>query len=188
MAMNYQPSDPILLGSGELYIGLAKDIEDLSNLTTTEEEALVNIGAIESGANIAIKTDKLEIKSGNRGTVKKITVDKEVRFSTGIMTWIMENVSKYLLGANFSKDELTGEQKMVISRRDNSPIVYLRFVHEKQDGGTLTVNIYKAQFDSELGLDFTQENPVTINYEFAGLATDDLNYIEFIETFGDQQG
>ena len=181
--MNYQTSDPIVLGSGELYIGLASSITDLSNLTTVEEEALINIGAIESGATITINTEKMEIKSSNRGLIKKFTVDKEIRFSTGIMTWVLKNIATYLLGSSFNKDATTGTEKMIINKNDEAPVVYLRFVHTKKDGGTLTVNMYKAQFDGELSFAFEEENPTTINYEFVGLADDNLNYVEFVETF-----
>ncbi len=182
MAMNYQESEPILLGSGELYLGLVTGIADLENLTTIEEEALTNIGAIESGASITIGAEKIEIKSTNRGLIKKITTDKNIKFSTGIMTWILENISKFLLGAAFT-DDGAGTKKMILNFDDESPIIYLRFVHQKKSGGTLTVNIYKAQFDGDLSFEFS-DKPTTVNYEFAGLANDNKNYIEIIETDG----
>lgn len=185
MAMDYQTSEPIILGSGELYIGLASEIADLANLTTQEEEALVNIGAIESGASITIKTEKKEIKAANRGLIRKFVVDKEVRFSTGIMTWVMENVAKYLLGSTFTKDATTGQEKFVLNKNDDAPVVYLRFVHKKKTGGSLTVNIYKAQFDGDLSFTFDDEKPLTVDYEFVALADDSGNYVEFIETFTD---
>ncbi len=179
--MHYQESDPIILGSGELYIGLVADITDLESLETTEEDALTNIGAIESGASITIGSEKVEVKSTNRGLVKKITTDKNIKFSTGIMTWILENISKFLLGSTYTVDGTSGAKKLVLNLEDDSPIVYLRFVHTKKTGGTLTVNIYKAQFDGELGIEFG-ENPTTVNYEFVGLANANKNYIEIIET------
>lgn len=177
MTLNYQASDPIILGSGELYI-----FTGYTGTTPTDTD-LINIGAIESGATITIKTNKMEIKSGNRGLVKTVTVDKEIKFATGIMTWIMENISKYLIGSTFSKDETTGEEKMIINKNDESPVVYLRFIHKKPGGGTLTVNLYKAIFNGDLLFEFDEKKPTTINYEFVGLADDDLNYVEFIETF-----
>jgi len=185
MAMDYQTSEPIILGSGELYIGLASEIADLANLTTQEEEALVNIGAIESGASITIKTEKKEIKAANRGLIRKFVVDKEVRFSTGIMTWVMENVAKYLLGSTFTKDATTGQEKFVLNKNDDAPVVYLRFVHKKKTGGSLTVNIYKAQFDADFSFPFEAEKPLTVDYECVALADNSGNYVEFIETFTD---
>lgn len=184
MTMHYQDSSPIILGSGELYIGFANEIADLENLTTAEEEKLINIGAIESGANVDIANEHQEVKSANRGTIMKFKVDSEVKFSSGIMTWHLENISKFLTGSEFEEDKTKGERKMVIGKDDNPPIVYLRFVHTKKDGtGELIVNMYKALFDGDLNLVFDNENPVTVNYEFVALTNDNNNYIEFVETF-----
>lgn len=184
MTMHYQKSDPIILGSGELFLALANDIIDPENITTEEEAKFINIGAIESGANIDISNEYQEVKSANRGLVKKFKIDSEVKFSTGIMTWNMENISKFLTGSEFIEDKTEGKRKMVIGKDDMPPIVYLRFVHTKKDGsGELIVNMYKAQFDGDLNFVFENENPVTINYEFAGMTNDNNNYVEFIETF-----
>lgn len=182
MTTHYQKSDPIILGSGELFISLAKDIVDPENLTTEEEAALINIGAIESGATIDIADEKIDIESANRGLIAKISTKKEIRFSTGIITWNISNISKYLLGSTFTENESTGEKKMIISDKDSSPTVYIRFVHEKKDGGQLICNIYKGVFDGELSLAFEGENPTTVNYEFVSLTNKNRNYVEFIET------
>jgi len=179
MAMHHQDSEPIILGSGELYLGLESGILNVEAITTAEEEALINIGAIESGASITIGAEKVEIKSSNRGLIKKITSDKSIKFSTGIMTWVLENISKFLLGATYTNE--SGIKKMVLNFDDDNPIVYLRFVHQKKLGGSLTVNIYRSQFDGELSFEFG-ENPTTVNYEFVGLANSNKNYIEIIET------
>ncbi len=187
MALHYQESDPILLGAGELFIGLAKNIEDLEELTEQEEEDLTNIGAIESGATINIENTYQEVKSANRGTVARMKVDSEVTFNSGIMTWVMENVAKFLSGSKYTESEDGLERKMVIGHQDESPEVYLRFIHNKKDGGQLIVNIYKAVFNEALNFDFNLENPVTINYAFAALTNVKNNYVEFIETFPSEE-
>ncbi|MEI5909454.1 hypothetical protein WAK64_20710 [Bacillus spongiae] len=184
--MHYQKSDPIALGSGELYFGYSKDIADLSNLTTEEENALINAGAIEAGANLDIEDEDIKITSSNRGTIGKITVDKEIRFSTGIMTWVLKNISKYLMGANFTEDkegEVLKSSKAVIGKNDQKPELYIRFVHQKGDGGTITVNMYKAQFEGKTNFNFEKEKPTTIDYAFIANTDDEQNYIEIVETF-----
>lgn len=184
MAMNVQASDSeIILGSGELYLGFISDIIDLENLTTIEEEALSNIGAISGGSTITLGSEKIEVTSDNRGLIKKKTTAKNIKFSTGVITWVMENVSKFLLGATYADDTLNKEKKMVIGLGDSDPIVFLKFVHTKEDGTTLTVNIFKAQFDGEIGLVFNKDAAMSVNYEFIGLANDDNNYVEFVETY-----
>lgn len=184
MTLHKTASDPIILGSGELYLCLASDIENPEDVTTEEEAKFLNIGAIESGANIDIANEYQEVKSANRGTVARFKVDSSVRFSTGIMTWNMENISKFLTGSSYTDDALTGERKMIVGKDDTPPNVYLRFIHTKKDSsGELIVNLYKATFDSDLSLVFANENPVTINYEFAGMTNENNNYVEFIETY-----
>lgn len=184
MTLHYQESDPIILGSGELYIALATDIADPENVTTEEEAKFLNIGAIESGASIDISNTYKEVEAANRGLVAKLKIKTNVKFSTGIMTWNMENISKFLTGSKFTEDMSKGERKMIVGKDDLSPTVYLRFIHEKKDGsGDLIVNVYKATFDGDLNFVFNTDNPVTVNYEFVGMTTNEGNYVEFIETF-----
>ncbi len=57
MTMHYQNQTLLFQEQGELYIGLASDILDPENITPEEEAKLVNIGAIESGANIDITNE-----------------------------------------------------------------------------------------------------------------------------------
>lgn len=184
MTLHYQESDPIILGSGELYIALASDIADPENVTEAEEAKFLNIGAIESGASIDIANTYKEIEAANRGLIGKFKIKTNVKFSTGIMTWNMENISKFLTGSKFTEDKTKGERKMVVGKDDRSPIVYLRFIHEKKDGsGNLIVNMYKSTFDGDLSFVFNTDNPVSVNYEFVGMTTNEGNYVEFIETF-----
>lgn len=183
MAMNKQASDPIVLGSGELYLGLVSGIENVEELTTIEEEALTNVGAIDGGASFTIGTEFTEVKSTNRGLIKKVPIDKNVSFATGIMTWVMESLSKFCTGATYTDDIEKKVKKMVVGLGDSTPIVYLRFVHKKEDGsGTITVNIYKAQFDGDVVFEFS-DTPTTINYAFTGLTNDNNNYLEVVETY-----
>ncbi|MEC1780076.1 hypothetical protein [Schinkia azotoformans] len=192
MALNYQNSDPVVLGSGELYLMINDGITaiDYENLEPFEEDFLVNIGAIESGATIEIGEETTEIRSANRGLIRKITVDKNIRFNTGVMTWVMKNVSKFLLGSTYEeiKDDpietnRITKKKMKVNFKDKKPVVYLRFVHKKEDGGELIINIYKAQFDGNLTFTFDKESPTTFNYDFVALSNENNNYIEIVETF-----
>ena len=73
---------------------------------------------------------------------------------------------------------------MVVGKDDNSPSVYIRFVHTKKAGtGQLVVNMYRGMFDGDLSFLFDSDTPVSINYEFQALTNDDNNYVEFIETY-----
>ncbi len=182
MAQHYQTSEPIIVGSGELFVAKFDEISNPANLTTTDEAKLVNIGAIEADAQIVIAKDRFDVRSANRKLLKVLSADTNVTFSCGIMTWVLDNLSKFLLNSSFTEDATTGEKKSVIGIDDTMPEVYLRFVHKKLDGGELVVNIYKAVFSGDLSVTFAERNATTTNYEFRALAFGD-SYMEILETF-----
>ena len=186
MTLHYQESDPIVLGSGELYLGKVDKVE-----TATEEEiiaALKNVGAIESGATLAYAPTIQTIKSANRGTIASFISEEEVKFNCGIMTWLIDNLA-VLAPATVTTDEITGTKTIKIGGKGAIPINYLRFVHKKKDGsGTLTVNIYKAQATNGFEFTFDNENPLVLNYEFTALSDNEGNLVEIIETFPVEQG
>lgn len=181
MTLHYQESDPIILGSGELYLGKVLNPE-----TATEEEitaALKNVGAIESGATLQYNPTIKTIKSANRGTIASFVSEEEVKFNCGIMTFILENLAT-LAPATVTDDKVTGKRTIKIGGKGTLPINYLRFIHTKKDGtGTLTVNIFKAQATNGFQFTFDNENPLVTNYEFTALSDNDGNLVEIIETY-----
>lgn len=181
MTLEKIASDPIVLGSGELYLGKVNNVE-----TATEEvivAALKNVGAIESGATLTYSPTIKTIKSANRGTLMSFVTDEEVTFGCGIMTWLIDNLS-ILAPALVTVDETTGTKTVKIGGQGGLPVNYLRFVHTKKDGsGALTVNIYKAQATNGFEFTFDNENPLVLNYEFTALSDTDGNLVEIIETF-----
>lgn len=183
MALNYQAADPIILGSGELYLGTVANPE---TATETEiEAALKNIGAIESGATLTYKPTIKEVKSGNRGTIIRFISDEEVKFDCGILTWKVDNLA-LLAPATVNTDAVTGTKTVKIGAKGGLPVNYLRFIHTKKDGsGTLTVNISKAQNTNGFKFSFNNDNPLSVGYEFEALSDANGNLVEIIETFVD---
>lgn len=183
MALHYQETDPIILGSGELYLGQINNVEEAS-----EEEidaALKNVGAIESGATLTYTPTIQEIESANRGTIARFVSKEEVTFNCGVMTWVLENLAN-LAPATVETDPDTGTKKIRIGGKGTLPINYLRFIHKKKDGsGELIVNIFKAQATNGFSFSFDSENPLSINYEFSALSDKNGNLVEIIETFTD---
>lgn len=181
MTLHYQESDPIILGSGELYLGVVENPE--TALETAIEAALKNIGAIESGATLEYKPSIQEIESTNRGTLMRFVTKEEVTFDCGILTWKVDNLAS-LAPATVSTDTTTGTKTVKIGGKGMLPVNYLRFVHTKKDGsGTITVNILKAQNTNGFSFAFDKEKPLSIGYQFSALATTDGTLVEIIETF-----
>ena len=173
-------SDPIILGSGELYLGTIENIEEAEEETIAA--ALENIGAIESGASVKYTPTTKVIESANRGIIAKFISKEEVTFNCGIMTWKLENLER-LCPATVTKDVSKNTKTLKIGKQGSLPVNYLRFVHTKADGKTLTVNIYKAVAEGGFELNFDAENPMSINHEFTALAKTDGTLIEIVEEF-----
>lgn len=171
-------SDPIILGSGELYLGIVPNIE-----TATETEIvplLENVGAIEGGASLTYKPSFKEVESSNRGTIAKFLSKEEVTFKTGIITWDLDNL-KMLCPANVKEDVSNNTKTMIIGGQGAIPVNYLRFEHTKKDGKKLTINIYKASADGGFEFNFDSEKPLSVNYEFTALAKNDGSLVEIVE-------
>lgn len=181
MSLHTQTSEPIILGSGELYLGTVANPDTADE--TTISAALVNIGAIESGASITYKPTVKDVESANRGTITKFVTKEEVSFKTGIITWVIDNLSR-LAPMAITTDGSTGKKTIKIGNKGSIPVNYLRFVHTKKDNsGTITVNIYKAQNVNGFSFGFDKEKPLSIDYEFTALATSDGTLCEIVETF-----
>lgn len=181
MSLDLVAAEPIVLGSGELYLGTVANPE-----TATESEivaALVNIGAIEGGAEITYKPSVKEVKSANRGRLLSYVTDEEITFKTGIITWNLDNFAK-IAPATVTTDGGTGTKTLKLKASADLPINYLRFIHTKKNStGTITLNIYKTQATNGFKFEFDRDKPVSIDYEFSALADDNGNYLEIIETF-----
>ncbi len=180
MTLNYQESEPIILGSGELYLGKVENPETADE--TTIETALKNVGAIESGATLSYKPTIQNVKAANRGHIMSFVTDEEVTFDCGILTWKLDNLAN-LAPATVEEDKVKGTKKIKIGRKGMIPVNYLRFVHKKKDGtGDIIVNIYKAQAVNGFQFAFS-EKPTVVNYEFTALSDKNGNLVEIIETF-----
>lgn len=173
-------TDPIVLGMGELYIGKVDNPE-----SKTDDEIiplLKNIGTIESGAELQYSLDTQDITGGNRnGVLARIVTNEDVQFTTGVMTWNLDNLST-VSPSTISVDETTGT-KTVKFGNQKLPTNYLRFVHPKEDGGDIIVNIAKVQNTSGFTFSFSKEDPTIIALEFHALRQNDGTLLEIVETF-----
>lgn len=178
MAYGTLTSDPIILGSGELYLG--KVAEGATDAVI--DAALSNVGYIESGATLNYKPTTKDIETANRGTIMSYITKEDVSFKTGIISWKIENLA-LLAPATVTTDATKKTKKVVVGGKGSLPVNYLRFVHTKDDGKKLIVNIYKTQQTSGFELNFDKEKPLSLNYEFKALASADGSLVEIIEEF-----
>lgn len=146
------------------------------NLTSSEEEKLIHLGYIEANAALKAAVEKVEVEAANAGTVLELTKKKTVTFQTGIFSWNLGNVAKFLTGSDYTVDEETGNSKFVYAHEDSSPDVYLRFVSEDiKSKKRIVINMFCCSFNGELAFDFSNDKPVTFDYSFKLLSKINLN-------------
>lgn len=171
--------EKIILGSGELFLG-AVDVA-----TATEEQievALTKAGEIQGGATLFYSPTFKDIRGGkHNGILASFKTQEEVRFTSGLLTWELENLAK-IFPANYSEDAT--KRRIGLGGVNETKINYLRFVHEKPNGKKLIVNLFKAQNQSGFQFSFDPENESVLDLEFKALAVqnkEDGNLVEIIE-------
>ena len=168
--MNYitNGTQEVVMGSGDLYAIPVKEIEDVFTLTTEEEEKLTYLGYIEANSVLKSAVEKAPIKAANAGTVAELVKEKKITFQTGIFSWNLENISKFLTGSDYNVDETTGKTTFSYAHEDNTPNVYLRFIStDEASRKKIIVNMFTCSFSGELNFDFNNEKPVTFDYAFS---------------------
>ena len=182
MDLNYitNGTNKVILGSGQLYA-----IETPSTDTVPDTASMVNIGFIESNASLKASATTTDVRSANSGKVGTVQKDKNVEFSTGIISWDLKNVSDFLTGSEFVINTETGTKTFTYCEDDSTPTTYLRFISEDLKAKKrITVNMFRCNFKGELNLDFNTEKPITFDYTFdvlMSILSGKKKYFEVIE-------
>lgn len=159
MAFNYfkTDTDPVVMGSGELYAAPYNKDKLVDAMTLDEMEC---IGYIKENATITTEYERNEVTSANRGVVANFGSVSKVEFSTGIISFNLENVSKFLTGT-YTDGKYYFEDSAV------SPQLCLKFVSTDETAGKqIVINMYRTQWTGNLELDFNTEDPIEFDYTF----------------------
>lgn len=161
--MNYISTDSenVVLGSGELYAALYTPEKSVVEMTTEEMDC---IGYIKDSATITTNYERKSVTTANRGTIANFTTSTEVEFSTGIMSFNLENVAKYLTGSTYEDGSFYFEDSQ-------APTICLKFVMEDTaNNKKIVIDMYRCNWTGNLNLDFNTEDAVEFDYTFAVLA------------------
>ncbi|WP_273130017.1 hypothetical protein [Bacillus weihaiensis] len=176
--------ETVLLGSGTLL--LAEGIDPTSATEEEIEAALVEVGKISEGASLTLENEFVEVRGGQKNQIiDTFQTNETVTFSTGICTWDLSKMSKFT-SASYTEDKTTGKRRMGIGGLPMVKPSYLRFEHEKKDGFKIKINMFKAQNQAGLTLNFNNEDPSVQEYEFKLLADNSKsngNLVEIVEEF-----
>lgn len=157
----------VLMGSGYLYAASSKDISNPFDPTPTDIDKLVDLGYIQANAVLKSAVDKVDVKAANAGKIMSYIKERNVSFSTGIFSFNLENVAKFLTGSEFVEDATTKKQIFTYGNDDKNPNVFLRFVAtDESSGKRIIYNLFSCEFNGELTFDHNDDKPVVFDYSF----------------------
>lgn len=170
-------ANKIVLGSGKLYImpatKNASGHYDIPEDATFEVDANI-LGCIKGGATISY-TPTFTTVTDDLGCHKKtFLTEEEAKFTSGILTWNMETLSKLQTACEYTEDTTAGVRILKlggIGRFDGSQWM-LRFVHEDAEQGDIRVTIVGSQTGG-FELQFQPESESVVNAEFTAVPSDD---------------
>ena len=161
--MNYlnTEKDSVLLGSGYLYAVKAADF-DAADIDVTK---MTEIGYISDSARFNRTHESRDIESANYGTVDTINGKYNTTFETGVISYSAENVAQFLTGD--SVVDGTNQKTTYFAETSKSPAVALVFKGEDEDTGNgFMLVMPKCKWVGDYTLDFNNDNPVELNYNF----------------------
>jgi hypothetical protein len=155
----------ILFGSGDIFI--VSDTLDLQTATEAEiDAALVKVGESNGEATLNIAYEFVDVRGGKLNQLLKSFMSSEsVNFNAGLITFDLKMISEFL-AATFSEDTTAGKRILGIGGVKNVPIKRLRFVHYKEDGKRLIMDMHKAQNRTGLEWVFNSEEATPFSFEF----------------------
>lgn len=170
MATNIDNSEEIILGSGDLY--LAEFTGTIPEDAEIEKEGN-RAGNIKGGATLEYSQTSQTVKD-DKGRVKKtITTEEDVKFKTGLITWVDTWIKALISTARVDTTTKAGHRIYKIGGLSNqSKTRYLfRFVHTRDDGRKLRVTV-TGKNTGTISLAFTTDNPSTVDAEITANTLD----------------
>lgn len=159
----FDKSENIILGSGDLYLVKYTDtIPDDNTIETDDNRA----GNIKSGATLEYSMENTTVED-DKGRVKKTIITKEtVVFKTGLLTWSKTWFQALVQTARVDETSKPGHRITKLGGLANlSKDKWLfRFVHTRDDGRKLRVTV-TGKNTGTLSLAFQPDNPTTADAE-----------------------
>jgi hypothetical protein len=153
-------ANEILFGSGELFI-----VTDNAGV-----EVETKVGESSGEASLNVSYDFRDIRGGSKNQIlKSMATSETVAFNCGILTYDLNSIKDFVAGY-YAEDTTAGTRTLGIGGNLNVPVKQLRFVHTKEDGKTITLDMYKAQNRAGLNWVFNPEEETVFGYEFTLLA------------------
>ena len=163
-------SEEIILGSGDLYI-----VEFEGNIP---EDAIIEneanrAGNIKGGATLEYSQSSQTVKD-DKGRVKKtITTEEDVKFKTGLITWVQNYIKALISTARVDTATKPGHRvyKLGGLANQNKTRYLWRFVHTRDDGRKLRVTV-TGKNTGTVSLSFKPEDATQVDAEITANTLD----------------
>lgn len=150
-------AEEILFGTGELFI-------------VTDGEVETKVGESSGEAALVVSNEFRDVRGGAKNQVlKSIMTSESVTFNSGILTYDLKSIKDFVAGY-YTEDTLGGTRTLGIGGKVDVPVNQMRFIHTKEDGKKITINMFKAQNRAGLNWTFNPEEETVFGYEFTLLA------------------
>lgn len=162
--------EEIILGSGDLYIVEFTGEIPADNIIEADEN---RAGNIKSGATLEYSQTSQTVKD-DKGRVKKtITTEEDVKFKTGLITWVQTYIKALISTARVDTSSKPGHRVYKLGGLANqSKTRYLwRFVHTRDDGRKLRVTV-TGKNTGTVSLAFKPEDATQVDAEITANTLD----------------
>lgn len=171
--------EEVILGSGKLYL-TSYDSFTMPDDATIETDAN-NVGRIKGGAELVYKPTEYEVTDDEGNIVKRFITKEEVTFKSGILTWLLKNLSKLCPGV-FKDDTTKHEYSLKIGGAKSLKNQVLRFVHTKDNDKKLRITMV-ATAGNGFSLKFTGDKETVIDAEFKAVSQSDGTLVEIRDEY-----
>ena len=149
-------ADNFSFGNGVLYIG------------ATGATPTIEIGAVKGDAAVSIERTLLEVMQGSpQSLVKQYATQEKVSLKVTGIEWNMDNIA-YVLGAGTTTDA-PPEDILEFGGSMTVEEYALRFVHQIPTGGTIDIQLFRAQGAGVLEIAMKETDVHEFPFEFKAL-------------------
>ena len=178
-AQEFDKSENIILGSGDLYLlEYADSVPEDATIETDENRA----GNIKGGAELSYKMDTKTVQD-DKGRVKKVIVtSEEVTFKSGLLTWAPSYIEALVASAQIDESSKPNHRIIKLGGLSNShgKQWLWRFVHTRDDGRKLRVTV-TGKNTGAFTLAFDPEKETVLDAEIMAEALDNTGVLVIID-------
>ena len=172
-------SDEIILGSGDLYVAeFTGEIPEDATIETDTNRA----GNIKGGATLEYSQSSQTVKDDKGRVRKTIVTEEDVKFKTGMITWVENWIKALISTARVDTTTKAGHRifKLGGLKNQDGKRYLFRFVHTRDDNRKLRVTV-TGKNTGAISMAFNPENPTTVDGEITANTLDNDGTLVIID-------